>query len=72
MRTYSIRTYRHEESELVMTKLKGFDVSDIKRDSSIMCHETISFKCEKSKWKKIKKTLNLEITYVSAKIRVGV
>ena len=72
MRTYHIRTYRIEESELVMNALKNFNVTDIKKDSGITCYESINFKCEKSEWKKIKKALNLEITSVFSKIRVGV
>lgn len=72
MRTYFVRTYRIEESELVMNKLKKFDaVIDIKRDPAIMCYESISFKCSKETWKTIKKELNLEIVSVFSKIRVG-
>lgn len=70
MKTYFIFTYRDEESELVMNKLKEFKVINLKRKSAIMYYETISFECKKREWKKIKSKLNLETTSVFAKIRV--
>lgn len=70
MRTYFIRTYREEESKKVMTVLSKHVVTDVKRESGIVCKESIRFDCIKSEWKKIKKELNLEITSVFSKIRV--
>ena len=70
MRTYFIRTYRREESEKVLDVLSKHVVTDIKRERAICAHESISFECEKTEWKSIKKELNLEITSIFSKIRV--
>ena len=70
MRTYFIKTYRREESEKVMGVLSKHVVTDIKRERAICAHESISFECEKTEWKSIKKELNLEITSIFSKIRV--
>lgn len=70
MRTYFIRTYRREESEKVLDVLSKHVVTDIKKERAICAHENISFECEKTEWKSIKKELNLEITSIFSKIRV--
>lgn len=69
MRRYSIRTNSVEEHERSMKVLGEHDVKDIHSMSALVCFTIISFKCEKSEWKKIKKELGLEIdiTYVKFK-----
>lgn len=70
MKSYFIRTYRKEESEKVVAVLANYEVTNVKRDSAIMCYESISFNCEKGEWKKIKKELNLEVVSVFSKMKV--
>lgn len=70
MKTYFIKTYRREESEKVMKVLVNNAVDECKRESSITAYETISFKCEKSIWKAIKKELNLTVTTVFSEIKI--
>lgn len=70
MKTYFIKIYHEEESKKVRDVLSKHVVTNIENRTAVICLEIISFTCEKSEWKKIKKELNLEIVSVFAKIRV--
>lgn len=68
-KTYFIQTYRKEESEYVLKVLEELGVQG-KASKSIMHHETITFRCEKEKWKEVKRKLNLRVTSIFSELKV--
>ena len=66
MRTYFIKYYRTEEKDYIIKVLSEYG---IKHSEGLF--DTVTFDCEKSVWKQIKKKLNLKITAVHASIKMG-
>ena len=66
MRTYFIKYYRTEEKDYIIKVLSEYGIEN--REGLF---DTVTFDCEKSVWKQIKKKLNLQIISVHASIKVG-
>lgn len=66
MRNYFIKYYRTEEKDYIIKVLSEYGI-----EHSEGLFDTVTFDCEKSVWKQIKKKLNLKITSVHASIKMG-
>ena len=66
MRTYFIKYCRTEEKDYI---IKVLSECGIKHGEGLF--DTVTFDCEKSVWRQIKKKLNLKITAVHASIKTG-
>ena len=66
MRTYFIKYYRTEEKDYIIKVLSEYGIEN--REGLF---DTVTFDCEKSVWKQIKKKLNSKITAVHASIKMG-